>query len=152
MGRSSCTSDLGTKASTIPKSRKRKAARKAPSLPKRQKLVAEKTLPIHVSDDDEVSDGFTGSAVSEYEYEEVAISNTDRIDKYYKDQVEKMDQMSLKTILRAWVKEIHPQKQTSNPYKDGQKSAPIWWPKDCPHKGPDHLIKEGKCNWTSRIV
>lgn len=70
-----------------------------------------------------------------------------------------LQQLAMKTILKAWVKELEPKKQKrfpycqTYPYVDGQPdykhnpepgTYPDWWPiNQVIHKEPDHLSKEG---------
>lgn len=56
-----------------------------------------------------------------------------------------IQQLRMKDILKAWIKELEPKKQKRFPYcrKDGDR--PQWWPPTelVQHKEPDHISKEG---------
>lgn len=54
---------------------------------------------------------------------------------------EEIQQLACKNILKAWIKQIEPGKQSKYPYCD--KQPPPWWPKGLRHIEPDHLKKEG---------
>lgn len=55
-----------------------------------------------------------------------------------------MQQLSMKNILKAWIKEIEPKKSRRFPYCQAEKSQPRWWPNDVEHREPDHLKKGRK--------
>ena len=84
-----------------------------------------------------------------------------------------LQQLNLKKIGKAWIKKVHPNKQSTHPYnggpeavqkeKDrkaaleakghkkiprdpemGHKTRPCWWPPSILHLEPDHLRKDGE--------
>lgn len=55
-----------------------------------------------------------------------------------------LQQLSMKNIVKEWIKEVEPKKSRTFPYCGGQKSAPSWWPHDVEHREPDHLKKARK--------
>ena len=68
-----------------------------------------------------------------------------------------VQQDHVKTIAKAWIKVINPNKQTNYPYAGGPNRAPPWWPPRpldavqptqrngyVRHREPDHLKKEGE--------
>ncbi|KAL8913428.1 MAG: hypothetical protein Q9171_001721 [Xanthocarpia ochracea] len=80
-------------------------------------------------------------------------------------------QLTLRKVLKAWVKVKQPQKQTNFPYNGGKNAeeqnprnpglltAPDWWPdqdgwpdKGCRHKEPDHIKKTERTILSLRLL
>ncbi|KAK7684810.1 hypothetical protein QCA50_012053 [Cerrena zonata] len=55
-----------------------------------------------------------------------------------------LSQTNCKSIAKEWIKAVEPKKQASYPYKLGNSSKPVWWPRDVEHVEPDHLNKENR--------
>lgn len=80
---------------------------------------------------------------------ELEIGETTQILKYYQDAFTSLSHQHCSLIAQAMIKRIEPGKKTKHPYnggklKDPEKSRPNWWPKEVPHKDPNHLLKEGE--------
>lgn len=78
---------------------------------------------------------------------ELDIGETTEILKYYQDAFTSLSHEHRSLITQAIIKRIEPGKKTKHPYKGGklkdpEKSRPNWWPKEVPHKDPNHLLKE----------
>lgn len=59
--------------------------------------------------------------------------------------------LSMKRILKVWIKVMQDKKQVTNPYKYRERSKPKWWPattddldSNCRHIEPDHLQNRGQ--------
>lgn len=101
-------------------------------------------------------------------YKHIQLGDKEEVTRYYESLIRLIGQLSLKKILKAWIREIQPRKQAENPYNGGKykslsikmygddnlgaMTAPSWWPpcfqrKDkarCRHREPDHQIKPGQ--------
>ncbi|KAL9608889.1 MAG: hypothetical protein Q9167_006296 [Letrouitia subvulpina] len=83
-----------------------------------------------------------GSILTDEERLNIRIGDDKAVEEYFKDRIHEIPQLYLKLILKAWIKERLPKKQSTNPYYGG--IVPLWWPAlGCRHKEPDHLkLKE----------
>lgn len=101
------------------------------------------------------------------DYRGVEYSNTGEFTEYYDQMFRMVGQVSLKKILKCWIRQIHPKKQTQHPYNGGklkensimlfgkenvgEQTKPPWWPPSLEskewersrHKEPDHQKKPG---------
>lgn len=101
------------------------------------------------------------------DYRSVQYSNTGQLTEYYDEKFRTIGQLSLKKILKCWIRKIHPKKQTQHPYNGGklkensiklygkgnvgEQTKPPWWPPSLEskewersrHKEPDHQKKPG---------
>ncbi|KAI9840843.1 MAG: hypothetical protein M1837_001257 [Sclerophora amabilis] len=81
------------------------------------------------------------------------IDDRSALDQYYQDRFEQIQQKDCKTISKAWIKTIHPRKQSTHPYVKGWDFRPKWWPPSgCEHKEPDHLRKEHRIHLLKWIL
>jgi hypothetical protein len=73
------------------------------------------------------------------------IRDDDAFQKFCETTFNDLQQLAMKTILKAWIKDLEPKKQKRYPYCRTDKSGhPEWWPApEVPHKEPDHLSKSG---------
>jgi hypothetical protein len=92
----------------------------------------------------------------------ISISDEEAVMIVYRRILMEAQQGMCKKISKWWIKAIHPNKQTKNPYAKGDISAPYWWPPRppplasgeipkgnaengfCRHVEPDHLSKPGR--------
>lgn len=98
----------------------------------------------------------------------VKISDADAFTCFYDTKFRQIGQLSLKKILKCWIKKIHPKKQANYPYNGGkfkersrelhgednpgEETKPPYWPptlwcefwERCRHKEPDHQRKLGQ--------
>ena len=90
----------------------------------------------------------------------IKIGERDKIWKVYDERLKAIGQICLKKVLKAWIREIHPQKQAKYPYNGGKKkdeaiskfgednkgdlTKPEWWPPELRHREPDHQMKPGQ--------
>jgi hypothetical protein len=74
------------------------------------------------------------------------IGDDEAFQKFCETTFNDLQQLAMKTILKAWIKELEPKKQKRYPYCRTDKTGhPEWWPApQVPHKEPDHLSKSGK--------
>ncbi|CAI7654519.1 unnamed protein product [Penicillium pancosmium] len=95
----------------------------------------------------------------------VAISVKDHefLTLYYEKAFENIQQTNCRTLAKAYVKLVEPQKQVNYPYNgrkviagtksqlDPNETKPPWWPSRVTHREPDHLPKfdEQKMAWIS---
>lgn len=95
----------------------------------------------------------------------IKIGDRESIWKLYDDRLKAIGQICLKKILKAWIREIHPQKQAKFPYNGGKKkdeaislfgednkgdlTKPEWWPSTLRHREPDHQMKPGQPDQTA---
>lgn len=95
----------------------------------------------------------------------IKIGDREKIWKVYDDRLKAIGQICLKKILKAWIREIHPQKQAKFPYNGGKKkdeaislfgednkgdlTKPEWWPPTLRHREPDHQMKPGQPDETA---
>lgn len=89
------------------------------------------------------------------------IGDFEKVDCFYRECLQRLQQGACKLIAKAWVKLIEPKKQTAHPYTRGDEGAPDWWPKPwgpakeerVRHKEPDHLYKTGEpCKHPSLVI
>lgn len=82
-----------------------------------------------------------------------------RTTEIYNEILTSILQVTLKKVLKAWIKVVQPRKQSNNPYNGGKNkliaidqygknragelTRPDWWPENINHRGPDHLPKHG---------
>lgn len=122
-----------------------------------------------IDDDDDGADEKQESFYKDEEnfYESVAVGDEERMNRFFDDALELCQATNLKRIVKAWIKIIHPKKQTSHPYnggitknkairefgnKDmaGYYTKPVYWPDDVRHLRPDSLNSEGQQTCTFR--
>jgi hypothetical protein len=72
----------------------------------------------------------------------IKLGDEETIRQYYDTTLKLVQQLSVKQLLKEWIKEIEPKKQKNFPYKRGIR--PKWWPDDAAYKEPDHIKVEGK--------
>ncbi|KAI1116080.1 hypothetical protein F5Y14DRAFT_85559 [Nemania sp. NC0429] len=81
----------------------------------------------------------------------IKVGDSEAIYAFYDYTFRRCQQLACKLIGKAWIKAILPKKQASNPYTEGDKTRPDWWPETycnigdrkpiyLRHKEPDHLI------------
>ncbi|KAI9760215.1 MAG: hypothetical protein M4579_001831 [Chaenotheca gracillima] len=104
-------------------------------------------------DDDDAFDQGPGEA-SPLQGRTIRLGDERALEQYYYDRFEQVQQKDCKTITKAWIKTIHPKKQSTHPYVRGFDSAPNWWPEEayCEHTEPDHLIKEQRIYLMKHIL
>ena len=85
----------------------------------------------------------------------IAISNNFEVSKFLQQYLGKLPQYICRLVAKAWIKTIHPKKQSMYPYAKGYGKPPSWWPPTTPvgvlgplrgkvrHREPDHLQKDG---------
>lgn len=82
-------------------------------------------------------------------------------EKWFRDAFAAIQQLGCRTMAKEWIKIIHPKKQSTHPYNgkkvkagigNPESTKPPYWPKDVPHKEPDHINKEGKQRVFSAIL
>lgn len=61
----------------------------------------------------------------------------------YEQIFKSLQELSMKAILKEWIKKIEPGKSRSFPYHGGRGLPPKWWPSGVEHVEPDHLKKKG---------
>ncbi|KAI9789126.1 MAG: hypothetical protein M1816_006376 [Peltula sp. TS41687] len=76
--------------------------------------------------------------------EPLRLSDYGAVSRYYYHCFNVLQSAACKVIAKAWVKSIHPRKQTQNPYRGAARTKPAWWPANVLHKEPDHLVKSGR--------
>ena len=76
------------------------------------------------------------------------IGDKEDFQKFCETTFNDLQQLAMKTILKAWIKDLEPKKQKRYPYCRTDKTGhPEWWPaQHVPHKEPDHLSKGGACS------
>ncbi len=99
-------------------------------------------------------------------YKSIMIGDTEAVDDVYYDKFIAIQQIPCKAIAKAWIKVLEPKKQANHPYNGGKRkeesmakygrdnpgalSSPNYWPsKNCRHKEPDHIYKDGTCVYQS---
>jgi hypothetical protein len=87
-------------------------------------------------DDDENEEG---PFVQEVPSISMRIGDRPAIENFYQTTFHLVQQIGLKHIEKAWIKELEPNKQKNFPYSGGK--PPPWWPMGCTYKEPDHLKK-----------
>lgn len=84
------------------------------------------------------------------------VEDDEAFEKFCEATFNELQQLAMKTILKAWIKELEPKKQKNYPYCQTSKTgrSPEWWPRETVrHKEPDHLSKEGMCKvWFGGIL
>ncbi|TID15467.1 hypothetical protein CANINC_004433 [Pichia inconspicua] len=96
----------------------------------------------------------TGSLSETDNYKKVMINPTNKVDvkNYLYNCFEEFQQVPCKLLAKAWIKIIEPKKQSTYPYKNGDKCKPYWWPASCVHREPDHLKKDERINLLINIL
>jgi hypothetical protein len=86
----------------------------------------------------------------------ISVKDHDLLILYYEKAFENIQQTNCRTLAKAYVKLIEPQKQVNYPYNgrkviagtksqlDPNETKPPWWPSRVTHREPDHLPKFGK--------
>ncbi|KAI9799717.1 MAG: hypothetical protein M1825_004452 [Sarcosagium campestre] len=92
------------------------------------------------------------SQSSECRMVELKLKDRGAVSAYYLNVLSACQQLNCRMIAKQWIKTIHPRKQKDHPYKDGQSSAPDWWPKDVLHKEPDHVRKNPRMKLLLHII
>ncbi|KAL9047132.1 MAG: hypothetical protein Q9214_000213 [Letrouitia sp. 1 TL-2023] len=171
-----------------PLQRKQKTSESISMLYKRQKLTdqkeeeqsfsyaaVEEDAAVTASEDDD-------SVFSVKEYSDIKIGDKEAVERFYEISFTRIGQANLKGILKAWIKVIHPRKQSTHPYNGGttaeeskmrfgehspgELTKPYYWPGSvksdgspkCRHKEPDHLTKNERfilakhLSWTEGVV
>jgi hypothetical protein len=79
-------------------------------------------------------------------HEPLDVNSSTDLEEYFDSRCESIQQLNWKMVLKAWIKEIEPGKQTTYPYnkKPPDEKPPPWWPPGIPHKEPDHSTKPGE--------
>lgn len=119
-------------------------------------------------DDGEDSDEDGEEIEREDSYRSVQLVETDEFTRYYDTMFRVIGQLSLKKILKYWIRNIHPKKQGQYPYNGGkfkissmklygetnpgEQTKPPWWPPSLEnekwerarHREPDHQRKIGQ--------
>jgi len=75
------------------------------------------------------------------------VEDNEAFEKFCETTFNDLQQLAMKTILKAWIKELEPKKQKRYPYCRTQQTGlyPAWWPiATVPHREPDHLSKLGR--------
>jgi hypothetical protein len=62
---------------------------------------------------------------------------------YYDSILRSIQQLAVKSLLKAWIAEIEPKKQKNFPYNHPT-LRPRWWPPAAAYKEPDHIKMDGK--------
>ncbi|KAL8657907.1 MAG: hypothetical protein Q9226_001457 [Calogaya cf. arnoldii] len=132
----------------------------------------------HESDDDD-DDGEHLLETESEQFDILTPGDVTALEVYYTKGVCQVGQLTMKKVLKQWVKVKQPKKQSANPYngrknrpqqererKDGKpdpnpgiSTAPDWWPtqdgwptKGCRHKEPDHLRKPERTILALRLL
>jgi hypothetical protein len=71
----------------------------------------------------------------------IRLGDRDELDKFYHQTFHCIQQLTLKSLMKAWLKVIIPGRQRMAPYTKHHR--PEFWPMDCQYKEPDHLKKQG---------
>ncbi|CAI7627496.1 unnamed protein product [Penicillium pancosmium] len=83
----------------------------------------------------------------------ISVKNHDILTLYYEKAFENIQQTNCRTLAKAYVKLVEPQKQVNYPYNgrkliagtksqlDPNETKPPWWPSRVTHREPDHLPK-----------
>ena len=79
-------------------------------------------------------------------HEPLDVNNPIDLDEYFDSRCESVQQLNWKMVLKAWIKEIEPRKQTTYPYnkKPPEENDHPGGPPGIPHKEPDHSTKPRK--------
>lgn len=116
-------------------------------------------------EDEETENANDTNCDAEIQGARTKIGDREKIWKVYDDRLKAIGQICLKKILKAWIREIHPQKQAKFPYNGGKKkeeaislygednkgdlTKPEWWPPTLRHREPDHQMKPGQPDETA---
>jgi hypothetical protein len=92
-------------------------------------------------DDDE--DPNVDPTVGQKRTKTIRIGDKAALDEFYDNTFHCVQQLAIKSIMKAWIKVIDPYKQKQHPYTGG--IPPPYWPTGIPHKEPDHIKKKGSC-------
>ncbi|KAI9887684.1 MAG: hypothetical protein M1823_000548 [Watsoniomyces obsoletus] len=88
-------------------------------------------------------------------YVQLTISDEKAVTELYRSRFMQLQQLGCKAVAKAWIKRIHPRKQTRNPYRGQNERAPDWWPlATTRHTEPDHLLKHERVHlliWILRV-
>ncbi|KAF1981151.1 hypothetical protein K402DRAFT_425618 [Aulographum hederae CBS 113979] len=124
-------------------------------------------------EDDDDDDGPDEGPVSPLVGTVIQISNAQQCKDFYMKALHAVQQLTMKEILKAWIKVICPSKRTTYPYsvgksmkkqrrKNGVKSSqirhedctpgPPWWPKHVRHIEPDHLGSPERLELAAHIL
>ncbi|KAF2404487.1 hypothetical protein EJ06DRAFT_206628 [Trichodelitschia bisporula] len=104
-------------------------------------------------DETDCDDDTTEDYVHVEETEHLRIGDTDALTSFYCYSFELMQQLAMKALVKAWIKEIEPKKQRNFPYAKKNEKTPAWWPIDkVNHKEPDHLRKEERHHLAIEIL
>ncbi|KAJ5979877.1 hypothetical protein N7481_007175 [Penicillium waksmanii] len=83
----------------------------------------------------------------------ISVKNHELLTLYYEKAFENIQQTNCRTLAKAYVKLVEPQKQVNYPYNgrkviagtksqlDPNETKPPWWPSRVTHREPDHLPK-----------
>ena len=130
--------------------------RRKSRVPKQLSLQWSASRGLHSSssdDDEQEPDEFAGVRTV---LKEIVISDEEALSHFYDTRFRQIQQLSLKTIAKAWIKVVQPKKQAHHPYNGGKQAKevsfagngevtkPDWWPpQGCRHREPDHIKKPG---------
>ena len=107
--------------------------------------------------EEEPDDDFTDMTIIE---KQIQIGDARLIDGFYETRFRQIQQLSCKTIAKAWIKTVESKKQVRHPYNGGklakeygaargtggELTKPDWWPRfGCRHREPDHVKRDGVC-------
>lgn len=67
----------------------------------------------------------------------------DQLDDWFSERFNELWQKVDKSVCKAWIKTVEPNKSTRFQYQKGDEHKPEWWPREIRHKEPDHLTKPG---------
>jgi len=84
----------------------------------------------------------TGTELSGYG--ELNLTDTAKLNEYYENRFNQLQQLNCKEIAKAWIKAVEPKKQSQYPYNSKHSNKgkrPPWWPNHCAYIEPDHLKK-----------
>ncbi|KAJ9603753.1 hypothetical protein H2200_011939 [Cladophialophora chaetospira] len=73
--------------------------------------------------------GGSGTRVFESSAAQIRVDDIERLAKWYKEAFIRLQQVACRLVAKAWIKKIHPKKQSTHPYNDVQ------------HKEPDHISR-----------
>lgn len=83
---------------------------------------------------------------------ELNLSSKQEVMNHLRTCFRELQQLSCKSVAKAWIKTIEPRKQTNYPYNRGDDAKPPWWPSHIRHCEPDHLIKSERIDLLINIV
>jgi Protein of unknown function (DUF2841) len=70
------------------------------------------------------------------------IDDSQALEKFYEATFSHLQELAMKSILKAWIKEVEPKKSRKHPYCKKNESKPDFWPDGVEHTEPDHLKKD----------